>query len=151
METKTNRKIKILHSDNESEYTSDSFLQVCQSKDIKRHFAVRHTPQQNSVSERINLTLLEKVRRMLSYAGLDKKFWDDAVSYASHLINWLPFAAIGGKTPMKTWFGNHEQDYDFIHVFGCLAYYHVKNDKLDSRARKSIFVGFKGRVKGFKL
>ncbi|KAH9779099.1 Integrase catalytic domain-containing protein [Citrus sinensis] len=31
------------------------------------------------------------------------------------------------------------------------AYYHVKDDKLDPRARKAIFVGLKGGVKGFKL
>ncbi|KAH9782721.1 Integrase catalytic domain-containing protein [Citrus sinensis] len=93
VETQTGKKIKVLRSDNEGEYTSYSFLQVCQNKGIKRHFTVRHTPQQNGVAERINRTLLEKV----------------------------------------------------------LSYYHVKDDKLDPRARKAIFVGFKCGVKGFKL
>ncbi|KAH9650701.1 retrovirus-related pol polyprotein from transposon TNT 1-94-like protein [Citrus sinensis] len=122
-----------------------------ENEGIKRHFTVRHTPQQNGVAERMNRTLLEKVRCMLSNAGLDKKFWAEAVSYASHLVNWLPSAAIGGKTPMEMWSGKHAQDYDSFRVFGCPAYYHVKDDKLDPRARKSIFVGFKGGVKGFKL
>ncbi|KAH9657090.1 hypothetical protein KPL70_022912 [Citrus sinensis] len=89
-------KIKVLRSDNEGEYTSDPFLQVCQNVGIKRHFTMRHTPQQNGVAERMNCTLLEKVRCILSNAGLDKKFWAEAVSYASHLINRLPSAAIGG-------------------------------------------------------
>ncbi|KAH9782773.1 retrovirus-related pol polyprotein from transposon TNT 1-94-like protein [Citrus sinensis] len=118
---------------------------------IKRHFTVRHTPQQNGVAERMNRTLLEKVRCMLSNAGLDKKFWAETVSYASHLVNRLPSAAIGGKTPMEMWSRKHAQDYDSLRVFGCPAYYHVKDGKLDPRARKSIFVGFKGGVKGFKL
>ncbi|KAH9783426.1 hypothetical protein KPL71_009306 [Citrus sinensis] len=96
METQTGRNIKVLRSDN------------------------------NGVVERMNRTLLEKVRCMLSNAGLDKKFWAKAVSYACHLINQLPSAAIG-------------------------AYYHVKDGKLDPHARKAIFMGFKGRVKGFKL
>ena len=43
------------------------------------------------------------------------------------------------------------QNYNSISVFGCLIYYHVKNDKLNHRARKVIFVKFKGEVKGFKL
>ncbi|KAH9668753.1 retrovirus-related pol polyprotein from transposon TNT 1-94-like protein [Citrus sinensis] len=106
---------------------------------------------ENGVAERMNRTLLEKVRCMLSNAGLDKKFWAEAVSYASHLVNRLPSAAIGGKTPMEMWYGKHVQDYDSLRVFGCPAYYHVKDGKLDPRARKSIFVGFKGGVKGFKL
>jgi hypothetical protein len=33
---------------------------------------------------------------MLSYAGLDKEFWAEAVSYAGHLINRLPTAANEG-------------------------------------------------------
>ena len=36
-------------------------------------------------------------------------------------------------------------------MFWCPAYHHVKNDKLDPRARKAIFVGIKSIVKGFKL
>ncbi|KAH9793687.1 hypothetical protein KPL71_004622 [Citrus sinensis] len=96
VDTQTGGNIKVLRYDNGGEYTSDPFLQVCQNEGIKRHFRVRHTPQQNGVAERMNRTLLEKVR------------W-------------------------------------------CLAYYHVKEGKLDPRARKAIFVGFKGGVKGFKL
>ncbi|KAH9679291.1 retrovirus-related pol polyprotein from transposon TNT 1-94-like protein [Citrus sinensis] len=122
-----------------------------ENEGIKRHFTVRHTPQQNDVAERMNRTLLEKVRCMLSNVGLDKKFWAEVVSYASHLVNRLPSAAIGGKTPMEMWSGKHAQDYDSLRIFGCPTYYHVKDGKLDHRARKAIFVGFKGGVKGFKL
>ncbi|KAH9699499.1 hypothetical protein KPL71_024377 [Citrus sinensis] len=151
VETQTGRKIKALRSDNEGEYTSDPFLQVCQNEGIKRHFTVRHIPQQNGVVERMNCTLLEKVRCMLSNTGLDKMFWAEVVSYASHLVNRLPSAAIGGKTPMEMWYGKHAQVYDSLRIFGCPAYYYVKDGKLDPRARKAIFVRFKGGVKGFKL
>ena len=99
----------------------------------------------------MNRTLLEKVWCMLSNAGLDKKFQTETVSYASQLINWLHSTAIGGKPPMKMWSGNHAQDYDSIRAFGCPAYYHVKNDKLDPCARKYIFVRFKYEVKCFKF
>ncbi|KAH9762567.1 hypothetical protein KPL70_000851 [Citrus sinensis] len=151
METQTSRKIKVLRSDNRGEYTSDPFLQVCQNESIKRHFTVRHTLQQNGVAERMNRILLENVRCMLSNPDLDKKFWTEVVSYASHLVNRLPSAAIGGKTPMEMWSGKHAQDYDSLRIFGCPTYYHVKNGKLDHRARKAIFMRFKGGVKGLKL
>ena len=150
-ETQTDRKIKVLRYDKRGEYTSDQFFQVCQSEGMKRHFMVRHTAQQNGVTEHMNRTMLEKVRCTLSNASLDKKFWVAVVSYASHFINRLLSATIGGKTPMEMWSGKHAQDYDSIRVFGCPAYYHAKNDKLDPCARKVIFVGFKGEVKGFKL
>ncbi|KAH9669162.1 Integrase catalytic domain-containing protein [Citrus sinensis] len=107
VETQTGRKIKVLRYDNG-----------------------------NGVAERINRTLLEKVRCMLSNAGLDKKFWAEAVSYASYLINQMPSVAIGGKTLMEMWLGKHAQNYDSLRIFGCSAYYHVKDGKLDPRARK---------------
>ena len=55
----------------------------------------------------MNRTLLEKVRRMLSNTGLNKKFWAKAVSYTSHLVNRLPSTVIGGKTPMEMWSEKH--------------------------------------------
>jgi len=45
MEKNTGRKIKVLCSDNDGEYTSDPFLQLCHDEDIERHFTVRETPQ----------------------------------------------------------------------------------------------------------
>ena len=45
MEKSTRRKIKVLHSDNGEEYTSDSFLQLCRDEGTERHFIVRKTPQ----------------------------------------------------------------------------------------------------------
>ena len=38
-----------------------------------------------------------------------------------------------------------------LRVFGCPAYYHVKDDKLDPRAKKGVFVSFKKGIKGFKI
>ncbi|KAH9688249.1 Integrase catalytic domain-containing protein [Citrus sinensis] len=104
VETQSGRKIKVLRSDNGGKYTSDPFLQICQNEGIKRHFTVRYTAQQNGMAERVNRTLLEKVRCMLSNVGVNKKFWDEAMSYASHLVKRLPFATIGGGVKgFKLW------------------------------------------------
>ena len=56
-------------------------------------------------------------------------------------------SAIGGKTPLKVWSRKAAQDYNSLRVFGCLAYYHVKKDKLDPRMKKDVFVGFKKKCK----
>ena len=109
----------------------DPFLQVCQDEGIVRHFTVRDTPQQNGVAERMNRTILEKVRCMLSNAGLGKQFWAEAVTYAGHLVNRLPSSALERKTPMEVWSGKPATDYDSLHVFGTITYYHVKESKLD--------------------
>jgi len=46
---------------------------------------------------------------------------------------------------------NVAQDYDMPRIFGCPAYYHVKEDKLALRAKKAVFLGLKRGVKGYKL
>jgi len=48
---------------------------------------------------------------------------------------------------MEMWSGKTALDYDMLRVFGYPAYYHVSNAKLEPRARKAVFLGFKRGVK----
>ena len=97
----TDKKIKRLRSDNGGEYTYDPFLKVCRDEGIVRHFTVPGKPQQNGVAKRMTQTLIEKVRCILSQAGLSKAFWAEALSYAVHLMNRLPVSGNGGKIPLE--------------------------------------------------
>jgi len=144
------RKIKILKSDNGGEYKSYMFLQLCHDEGIERHFTGRVTPQQNRMAERFKRTLLEKVRCLLSNSGLNKSFWAEAMTYISHLINKLSSSVIRGKAPLEMWSGKVANDYDMLRVFGCPTYYHVSDGKLEPRARKVMFLGFKSGVKSYK-
>ena len=117
----------------------------------ERYFTIRKIPQQNWVTERMNHTLLENDWCLLFNVGLSNSFWAEALTYVSHLINRLSLSAIEGKTPMEIWSEKSAQDYDILRIFGCLAYYHIKLDKLDSRTKKAVFLDFKRGVKGYAL
>jgi len=136
LEKSTGRKIKVLRSDNGGEYKSDPFLKICRDEGIDRHFTVRETPQQNGVTERMNMTLLKKVRCMLSNARLPKNFWVEALAYICYLVNRLPSSAIGCKTPLEVWSEKAAQDYDSLRVFGCPAYYHVKKRQVRPKSEE---------------
>ena len=69
------KQIKCLHNDNCLEFCSDEFDALCRSEGIVRHHTDVGTPQQNRVNERMNITIMEKVRYMLSNAKLSKSFW----------------------------------------------------------------------------
>ncbi|KAE8715970.1 hypothetical protein F3Y22_tig00110156pilonHSYRG00076 [Hibiscus syriacus] len=112
---------------------AERILQHVRKNGITRHKAVRSTPQQNRLAERMNRTLLERVRCMLLNAGLPKSFWGEAVSIACYLINRCPSTAIGMKTPLEMWYGK-PINYNNLKVFRCLAYAHIKQDKLEARA-----------------
>ncbi|KAI0500209.1 hypothetical protein KFK09_018418 [Dendrobium nobile] len=101
--------------------------------------------------KRMNRTLVEKVRRMLSNAVLHRVCWVEAIDYTCHLVNRLPFIAIGKKTLKEMWSGHHVRDYENLRVFECPTYYHIQNDKFKPRVKKAIFIGFMRGVKGFKL
>ncbi|KAG8475264.1 hypothetical protein CXB51_032125 [Gossypium anomalum] len=127
-----------------------SAFKLCKSEGIVRHLTVRHTPQQNGVAERMNRTIMEKVRCMLSNANLPKSFWAEAASTACFLINRSPSVAIEKKTPQEVWSGN-PANYSDLKIFGCPAYAHVNNGKLEPRSIKCVFLGYKAGVKGYKL
>ncbi|KAG9442249.1 hypothetical protein H6P81_018103 [Aristolochia fimbriata] len=150
IEKQTGRQIKRLRTDNGLEFCSGEFNKFCKDEGIVRHHTVRHTPQQNGVAERMNRTLLERARCMLSNAGLGKDFWAEATSMACYLVNRSPCTAIECKTPEEVWSGT-PADYSDLKVFGCTAYMHVNEGKLEPRAKKCIFLGYATGVKGYRL
>ncbi len=83
---------------------------------------------------------------MLSNASLPKQFWAEAVSTACYLINRSPSYAIDKKTPIEVWSGS-PANYSDLRVFGCTAYAHVDNGKLEPKAIKCIFLGYPSGVK----
>ncbi len=150
VERQTEKKVKKLRTDNGMEFCSDEFDSYCKSEGIVRHYTVPGTPQQNGVAERMNRTIISRARCMLSNAGMHRRFWAEAVSTACYLINRSPNIAIDKKTPIEVWSGS-PADYSELRVFGCPAYAHVDNGKLEPRAIKCIFLGYKSGVKGYKL
>ncbi|KAG8500272.1 hypothetical protein CXB51_004359 [Gossypium anomalum] len=54
------------------------------------------------------------------------------------------------KTPQEVWSGN-PANYSDLKIFGCPAYAHVDNGKLELRSIKCVFLGYKAGVKGYKL
>ncbi|KAJ9548963.1 hypothetical protein OSB04_021506 [Centaurea solstitialis] len=150
VEKQTDKHVKYLRTDNGLEFCSAEFNAFCTSQGITRHHTVVHTPQQNGVAERMNRTIMEKVRCMLSNSGLAKSFWAEAASTACYIINRSPSYALDKKTPFEVWSGK-PANYSDLKIFGCPAYAKVDNGKLDPRAVKCVFLGFKAGVKGFRL
>eukprot|EP00253_Pinus_taeda_P020671 PITA_20671 len=153
VENNTGRTIKCLRTDNGGEFTSKEFDSYCKDAGIERHKTTVNTPQQNGVAERMNRTLLERARCMLSNAGLPKELWTKAVATACYVINRSPSTTIDCKVPQEVWTG-HPCDYSKLRVFGCDAYALVpkhQRTKLDPKSKRYIFVGYGDGTKGYRL
>ena len=102
---------------------------------------MRATPQQNGVAERMNRTLLERVRCLLLNLGLPRVFLGEVATTAAYLINRSPHLALDFKTLIKMWNGE-PADYSNLKVFGCRAFVHLKQDKLEPKAVRCVFLGY---------
>ncbi|GJW17442.1 ribonuclease H-like domain-containing protein [Tanacetum coccineum] len=68
------KKVKIIRSDNETEFKNKVMDDFCREKGIKREYSVARTPQQNGMVERRNRTLIESARTMLADSKLPTTF-----------------------------------------------------------------------------
>lgn len=114
---------------------------------ILRHLTVPGTPQQNGLTKRFNRTILDKVRCMLSNAKIPKVFWEETVNTAKYIINRSPSSALDFKTPQEIWTGMTTK-LSHLRIFGCAAFSHTKQGKLDPRAKRFLFLGY---VQGVKV
>ena len=90
---------------------------------------------------------------MLSDSQLPQRFGAEALSTAIYLRNRCPTKALKKLTPHEAWTGEKPL-FSHLRRFVCTAYSHVAKDrrlKLDSKAKKCIFLGYGADTKGFRL
>jgi transposase InsO family protein len=87
VENQTEKKIKVWRTYNGGEFCRNEFEEFCNKCGIERHKTTPYTPQQNGVVERMNMTLMEKSRSMLSDVELGQEFWVEAVGTTCYLVN----------------------------------------------------------------
>jgi transposase InsO family protein len=153
VENQTEKRIKVLRTNNGEKFCGNKFEELCKKCGIARQKTTPYTPRQNGVAERMNMTSMEKARCMLSGVGLGQEFWAEAVGTACYLVNRSPSSTLDEKTPQEVWTGK-EPSLTHIKVFGCDAYVHVPKEnmsKLDKKVEKCIFIGYKDGLKGYKI
>lgn len=145
--------IKILRSDNGKEFCNDKFKIFMKNHGIVHQFTAPYTPEQNGVAERMNRTIIEKVRCMLYDANLKMQFWAEAAATAAFLINRTPCRDMKNTTPEEIW-TTLKPNLTHIRVFGCRAMVHIpkeKRRKLDPKSYECIFLGYCETAKAYKL
>lgn len=152
VERQTGKKLKCIRSDNGGEYRGP-FDMYCKQQGIRHQTTPPKTPQLNGLAERMNRTLIERVRCLLSDAGLPLSFWGEALLTVTHVINLSPVVILNGDVPDKVWYGK-DVSYDHLRVFGCKAFVHVPKDersKLDVKTRQCVFLGYGLDDFGYRL
>ena len=105
---------KFLRSHNGGEFSSKYFDSYCSYNGIRKKKTVLGTPQENGVSERMNMIIMECARCMRLYVGLPLQFWDNVVVY---LINGRPSSILDGGILEEAWISKRV-NYSFLRTFG---------------------------------
>ncbi|RZB68411.1 Retrovirus-related Pol polyprotein from transposon TNT 1-94 [Glycine soja] len=152
-ENQSGKRIKVLRSDRDKEYTSREFERFCEDEGIERQLTVAYSPQQNGVSERKNRTIMEMARSMLKEKGLPNTFWAEAVYTVVYILNRCPTKSVKDKTPIEAWNGK-KPSAKHLRVFGSICYIHipdVKRHKLEDKTIRGIFLGYSNISKGYRV
>ena len=99
VETQFNSKLKILRTDNGSEYINNEFKSFCSTFGILHQSSCPHTPEQNGVSERKHRHMVETSLTLLYQSHLPLNYWSYAFSAATYLINRMPSLVLGFHSP----------------------------------------------------
>ncbi len=129
---------------------SDTFNAHLAAAGMARKLTVHERPQLNGVAERLNRTLLERIRAFAHGSGLPKSLWGEALPCG---LAEEPHrnACAGWQTPFQALFGR-PPDLSSLHVWGYHVWVHDPDrSKLDVRACEARWLGFSVDAKAHRI
>nr|GEV40862.1 hypothetical protein [Tanacetum cinerariifolium] len=131
----------------------ESSQSTCGARGIKSEFNVARTPQQNGITERKNMTLIEAGRTMIADSLLPIPFWAEAVNTACYVQNRVLVTKPHNKTPYEL-LHSRTPSISFMRPFG----YHVTIlntldplGKFDGKVDEGFLVGYSVSSKTFRV
>ena len=153
MENNSAYKVKMLRSDNGTEFKNSQMNDFCKHKRISHQFSAPGTPQQNGVVQRKNRTLIEARRTVLEEANLPTYFWEEAINTVCFTQNCTlinrhrvtPYQSLKGKKPSLK----------LLHIF-CCKYFVLRTHpeqlgKFETKADEEIFVGYLLTTRAYRV
>nr|GEV85789.1 hypothetical protein [Tanacetum cinerariifolium] len=137
IENQLSLKVKIIRSDNGTEFKNQDLNQLCGMKGIKRDFSVPRTHQQNGIAERKNRTLIKAARTMLADSLLPIPFWAETVNTACYVQNRVLVTKPHNKTPNELLLGR-TPSISFMRPFGCPTKKHDDTTKREAKGKSPV-------------
>jgi hypothetical protein len=148
MKTQHKANIKVFCSDCGGKYTGREFVLHLKKKGTKQKLTVHNTPQQNGIAERLNHTILKKVRAMLHTSG-QPLLWGKAAHHAVGLKNRTPTKALDGITLFEALTGK-KLDLRGLKEWGCQVWVRNKmKAKLGGHVKEGVWVGLDETSRGY--
>lgn len=151
VENQTGKKVKIVRSDNGTEYICHTLEKYFSDHGIQHQKTIPYTPQQNGVAERFNRSIVEKAKCLLFDANLPKCYWAEAMNMAMYLMNRC-LSSVHGKIPYEL-FHNKRINLSNLKLFGTEVMVMIpkeKRKKFDKNSKLMWFIGYDNNTKGYR-
>lgn len=132
------RSIKKIQTDNGGEFVNN----VLAKDGINHSLTSPYYSHSNGIVERMNRTIINRVRCMPSHANLSNKFWREAFLTAVDIQNVILTKSLGNKTPFEFLDGSTHKVPSYV-VFDCEALVKLpdqKDKKLDFNTKSIILM-----------
>jgi hypothetical protein len=153
LENQTGHRVKAVRTDRGGEYLNQSLADYFAGKGATHQTTTPYTPEQNGKAERLNRTIVERVRAMLLESGLKEELWAEAAVVANYLRNRSP-ATGATRTPWELFYGTRPSVRE-LRVFGSRAYVlkpkPQRHGKLDAVSQRGTFVGYAANSKAYRV
>jgi len=152
LETQCGQQLQAVRTDRGGEYLNRELASYFESRGVQHQTTVPYTPEQNGAAERLNRTLMERVRAMLLGSRLHQEFWAEAVVTANYIRNRSPTSK-ETKTPWERFTGKRA-DVSGMRVFGTRAFVLTPKQlrrKLDPVSQPGVMVGYAVNSKGYRI
>nr|GFA20994.1 Gag-Pol polyprotein [Tanacetum cinerariifolium] len=136
--------VRVVRTDKGTEFFNQTLHAYFVVEGIQHQTSVARTPEQNSVVERRNRTLVEAARTMLSATKVPLFFWAEAIATACFTQNRSLVIPRHEKTPYHI-INDRKPSVKFFHIFGSVCYIVRDGENLDKMKEKGdecIFVGY---------
>nr|GEY44416.1 reverse transcriptase [Tanacetum cinerariifolium] len=145
--------VRVVRTNKGTEFLNQILHAYFAAEGIQHQTSVARTPEQNSVVERWNRTLVEVARTMLSVAKVPLFFWAEAIATACFTQNRSLVIPRHEKTPYNI-INDRKLSVKFFHIFGSVCYIvrdGENRDKMKEKGDECIFVGYSNQSRAYKV
>nr|GEW32248.1 hypothetical protein [Tanacetum cinerariifolium] len=145
--------VTTIRTDRGTEFLNKTLNAFFKEEGIEHQNSTARTPEQNSIVERRNRTLVEAARTMLSASQLPLFFWGEAIAIACYTQNRSIIIQTYDKTPYHI-ISDRKPSIKHLHIFGYICYITRDGDNLDKMKEKGdmcILMGYSIQSKGYHV
>ena len=142
-----------IRADRGTEFVNEALKNWCHSQGIELQVTAPYSPSQNGVAERMNRTLVELARTMLTAAQLPEFLWEPAVAHAAYLRNLSYTKSRAKATPYQLWRGR-KPSVTHLREFGAPVWVLLQGQRIQRKmlpkSLRRAYVGFDEGSKSIK-